>query len=366
MGKTFHKVLSFMLAIMMIVSTIPVPTAEAATVTLRNGTGGTLNRRVMVDYTNGYPRSIYAIGEHYVTRDGVEYDAYCITPNRAAVNNLVDGGPSVNNYAAKAMYWAKDPTLINQYGASNVHMAAQGITYVQHANYGINIGKGSEEDLYAAITSTNWGNKVKGAWDAIENKIANMGGNITIPSFSYGVSFLAQANPISLDYNAATGMFTKTVTDSNNMLSHFDFNSLSVNGLTFTRSGNNLTISATRDFVTSHDFSTGYLPGSVTSDTGSSNFSLDYVRSFRSTNDDQNMAIYEGPAPSSGDPPIAYIALKVSDGALMITKSTDDGSDLSGFTFVVTGPAYPMGQTFTTNSQGIISLQQLTPGTYNI
>ena len=366
MGKTFQKVLSFMLAIIMIVSMIPVPTAHAATVSLRNGTGGSLNRRVMVDYNNGYPRYIYAIGEHYVTRDGVEYDAYCITPNRAAVNNLVDGGPSVNTYAAKAMYWAKDPSLISQYGASNVHMAAQGITYVQHANYGINIGKGSEEDLYAAIPSTSWGNNVKGAWDAIESRIANMGGNIIIPSFSYYDTYRAQAHPIALDYNAATGMYTKTVTDSNNMLSHFDFNSLSVNGLTFTRSGNNLTISATRAFVTSHDFSTGYVPGSVTSDTGSSNFSMNYVRSFRSTNDDQNMAIYEGPAPSSSDPPTAYIALQVSEGALMITKSTDDGSNLDGFTFVVTGPSYPDGQAFTTNTQGIISLQGLTPGTYNI
>ena len=76
-------------------------------------------------------------------------------------------------------------------------------------------------------------------YSAIEAKCKAHG---KVPSFTYASESMAAANPIVMDYDPATGICKKTLTDTNSVINNdFPFNSVS--GLTISKSGNQLTVS---------------------------------------------------------------------------------------------------------------------------
>ncbi len=171
----------------------------------------------------------------------------------------------------------------------------------------------------------------------------------TIPSFCGSSSSSAPTIPLSGD--------TSSVYDSNGVLSAFSFSN--GNGAKFSKSGNTLNITKTGDISESTVFTaTRYL-----SSASNSSYNIWYMSgsSYQTT-----ISLYN--AGSSGLN--AYFKIKApSLGNISLTKTTEDGQNLSGWRFgiysdaactnLVSGP-------YTTNSSGKLSVTGLTAGTYYV
>ena len=170
-----------------------------------------------------------------------------------------------------------------------------------------------------------------------------------IPSFTSASS--ASAPTISL-----TGS-TTSVNDSNGVLPNFSF--ANENGAKFSKSGNTLTITQSGNISASTVFrATRNLPSPA-----SSTYNIWYMSgsSYQTT-----ISL----ASASNGNLSAYFKLKAPDpGAISLTKTTEDGQNLSGWQFgvysnsactaLVSGP-------HTTNASGKISVTGLTAGTYYV
>ena len=170
-----------------------------------------------------------------------------------------------------------------------------------------------------------------------------------IPSFCGSSSGSAPTIQLSGD--------TGSTYDSNGVLSNFSFSN--GNGAKFSKSGNTLNITKTGDISESAVFTaTRYLPSA-----SNSSYNIWYMSgsSYQTT-----ISLYN--AGSSGLN--AYFKIKApSIGNISLTKTTEDGQNLSGWKFgiysdaacanLVSGP-------YTTNSSGKLSVSGLTAGTYYV
>ena len=179
-----------------------------------------------------------------------------------------------------------------------------------------------------------------------------------IPSFSAGSrAELTDANTITLQYDAASGLYTASVTDTNGILKHFNYQS-SVEGLTFEKSGNTLIVKATPAAVAQlgsssvihsrgHEVVVG--PDSVIVWNTADNASQAMV----------TMNVAADPVPS-------YFTLAVPKGDVKIVKTTEDGKNLAGWQFgiytdaacttMISGP-------HTSGNDGTITVSGLDVGT---
>lgn len=170
-----------------------------------------------------------------------------------------------------------------------------------------------------------------------------------IPSFCGSSSSNAPTIQLSGDTGSAY--------DSNGVLPNFSFSN--GNGASFSKSGNTLNITRTGDISESTVFTaTRYLPSAA-----SSSYNIWYMSgsSYQTT-----ISLYN--AGSSGLN--AYFKIKApSLGNISLTKTTEDGQNLSGWKFgiysdaactnLVSGP-------YTTNFSGKLSIAGLTAGTYYV
>ena len=170
-----------------------------------------------------------------------------------------------------------------------------------------------------------------------------------IPSFCSSSSSSAPTIQLSGDTGSAY--------DSNGVLPNFSFSN--GNGASFSKSGNTLNITRTGDISESTVFTaTRYLPAAA-----SSSYNIWYMSgsSYQTT-----ISLYN--AGSSGLN--AYFKIKApSLGNISLTKTTEDGKNLSGWKFgiysdaactnLVSGP-------YTTNSSGKLSVTGLNAGTYYV
>lgn len=171
----------------------------------------------------------------------------------------------------------------------------------------------------------------------------------TIPSFCGSSSSNAPTIQLSGDTGSAY--------DSNGVLSVFSFSN--GNGAKFSKNGNTLNITKTGDISESTVFTaTRYLPSA-----SNSSYNIWYMSgsSYQTT-----ISLYN--AGSSGLN--AYFKIKApSLGNISLTKTTEDGQNLSGWKFgiysdssctnLISGP-------YTTNSSGKLSVTGLTAGTYYV
>lgn len=171
----------------------------------------------------------------------------------------------------------------------------------------------------------------------------------TIPSFCGSSSGNAPIIPLSGDTGSAY--------DSNGVLYAFSF--FNGNGASFSKSGNTLNITRTGDISESTVFTaTRYLPSA-----SNSSYNIWYMSG---SNYQTTISLYS--AGSSGLN--AYFKIKApSLGNISLTKTTEDGKNLSGWKFgiysdaacanLVSGP-------YTTNSSGKLSVSGLAAGTYYV
>ena len=116
------------------------------------------------------------------------------------------------------------------------------------------------------------------------------------------------APTIILDYNPSTKKYEKTVTDTNNVLSSFNF---SISGVTLSRNGNTLSIS-TANKITAGAVSSSTKPLPSPASTG-----ILIWQSVNNPSGNQNMITGGG----AGDPVPAYFKLAIGEGTVQIRKT---------------------------------------------
>ncbi len=116
------------------------------------------------------------------------------------------------------------------------------------------------------------------------------------------------APTIVLDYNPSTKKYEKTVTDTNNVLSSFNF---SISGVTLSRNGNTLSIS-TANKITAGTVASSTKPLPAPASTG-----ILIWQSVNNPSGNQNMITGGG----AGDPVPAYFKLAIGEGTVQIRKT---------------------------------------------
>ena len=204
---------------------------------------------------------------------------------------------------------------------------------------------GTSGDVFYAAASAS----VSGFTSCYNNLVSTIQSAKKIPSFCGSSSSNAPTIQLSGDTGSAY--------DSNGVLPNFSFSN--GNGASFSKSGNTLNITRTGDISESTVFTaTRYLPSA-----SNSSYNIWYMSgsSYQTT-----ISLYN--AGSSGLN--AYFKIKApSLGNISLTKTTEDGQNLSGWKFgiysdaactnLVSGP-------YTTNSSGKLSVTGLTAGTYYV
>ncbi len=189
----------------------------------------------------------------------------------------------------------------------------------------------------------------KTAYGQIASALEN---HYKIPSFS--AAFAGAAPIIDLTYNTSTGKYSATVTDTNGVLSNYSY---SMSGVTFTRSGNSLTITA--DAPIQEATPVGCTKAMLY---GAGEPAVIWTGLY----DESRQEVVSGKG--QPDPVPSYIRVRAAaaTGSLEITKTFEgQTSGVSGVPFLVTGPN-GYSQTHTTNANGKITINNLPVGTYTV
>lgn len=303
---------------------------------------------------------IGGMGIHYV--DGEI--AFCVEPNVGSTSGLTYNGAAGD----ESTYWQKKLTpqqrdaisLVLLYGAPNYTNSADKDTEFGYEGatqvliWEIVMGLRSATAPYNRTDSRLYDTFVGSDFPSFStgySKIVQLlQQHLTIPSFS--ARSQAAAPEITLTYDAASGLYKASVTDTNGVLAS-DY-SFAATGITMTKSGNTLYISAPLSALEN---------GSVlASATGRSLDAGNMAYMIWTASGQQTVATVE----TSASPVTAYFRVKADSGSLEIRKTSDDGN-VSGISFTleesVPGIGYCRIGTYTTDSGGKISIPNLTVGT---
>lgn len=303
---------------------------------------------------------IGGMGIHYV--DGEI--AFCVEPNVGSTSGLTYNGAS----GSESTYWQKKLTpqqrdaisLVLLYGAPNYTNSADKDTEFGYEGatqvliWEIVMGLRSATAPYNRTDSRLYDTFVGSDFPSFStgySKIVQLlQQHLTIPSFS--ARSQAAAPEIALTYDEASGLYKASVTDTNGVLAT-DY-SFAATGITMTKSGNTLHISAPLSALEK---------GSVlVSATGRSLDAGNMAYMIWTASGQQTVATVE----TSASPVTAYFRVKADTGSLEIRKTSDDGN-VSGISFTLEESVPSIGYcrigTYTTDSGGRISIPNLTVGT---
>ena len=202
---------------------------------------------------------------------------------------------------------------------------------------------GSFEQVDTKVYSLHFGENQpnSGARAVYDQIVSLLQRHNTVPSFMNGGS-------IDLDYQ--DGKYTATLTDTNGVLSEYDFTS-SDSSVVLTKSGNTLTISV------DHAIS-----GSVSIAATRNNIPT--------VSESAKLIAYGDPSlqdvvtgVEGADRVTAYLNVGTPTGSMKLIKTSEDGQ-VEGISFTITGNGY--SATKTTNSAGEIDISDLNPGVYTV
>lgn len=202
---------------------------------------------------------------------------------------------------------------------------------------------GSFEQLDSTVYSLHFGENHPnaGARAVYDQIVSLLQRHNTVPSFMNGGS-------IDLDYQ--DGKYTAILTDTNGVLSEYDFTS-SDSGVTLTKSGNTLTISA------DHAIS-----GTVRITASRNNIPA--------VSESAKLIAYGDPSlqdvvtgVENADRVTAHLDVGTPTGNIKLIKTSEDGQ-VAGISFTITGEGY--SATKTTNEAGEIDISDLNPGVYTV
>ena len=187
---------------------------------------------------------------------------------------------------------------------------------------------------------------LKAYYDAI---LSDMARHYTRPSFTAYTP--GAAKTFELEYK--NGKYTVTLTDSNNMLSDY-YVSVS-GGVSASVSGNTLTLTSTKPI---NDAVTVKLNRRVYSTNMSTGFLIWSVPGKESTNQDMVSGV-----PADNDPVPSYLKVRTPAGSAKIVKVSEDGK-VDGITFRIQGNG--IDKTVKTANGGVIQVDNLRPGVYTV
>lgn len=187
---------------------------------------------------------------------------------------------------------------------------------------------------------------LKAYYDAI---LSDMARHYTRPSFT--AYTLGAAKTFELEYK--NGKYTVTLTDSNNMLSDY-YVSVS-GGVSASVSGNTLTLTSTKPI---NGAVTVKLNRRVYSTNMSTGFLIWSVPGKESVNQDMVSGV-----PADNDPVPSYLKVRTAAGSAKIVKISEDGK-VDGITFRIQGEG--VDQTVKTANGGVIQVDNLKPGVYTV
>lgn len=182
---------------------------------------------------------------------------------------------------------------------------------------------------------------VKSVYNAISKSLANYS---TVPSFASAIA--SKAEPYEMKYS--DGKYTLTLTDSNSILSDFDFKTTS--GISVSKSGNKLTLTST-------------LPVNDAVTFNSAKSMPDVGKTVLVPYGDATLQDVISGVENDADPIRAYFKVKTSSGNLKLIKTSEDGN-VANIEFTVKGDGY--SKTVKTNSKGEFELTDLFPGSYTV
>lgn len=183
-------------------------------------------------------------------------------------------------------------------------------------------------------------------YDAI---LSDMARHYTRPSFTAYTP--GAAKTFELEYR--NGKYTVTLTDSNNMLGDY-YVSFS-GGVSASVSGNTLTLTSTKPI---NDAVTVKLNRRVYSTNMSTGFLIWSVPGKESANQDMVSGV-----PADNDPVPSYLKVRTAAGSAKIVKVSEDGK-VDGITFRIQGEG--VDQTVKTANGGVFQLDNLKPGAYTV
>lgn len=282
--------------------------------------------------TNHGGFALHYAGENVTSIVGAQV-AYCIEPDTGSTTGTTYNGTSAEN----SSYWNNKLSpaqrtairLILLYGAPNSLYSTDAKTLfgyegaTQMLIWEVVMGLRSPTYPYTLNDSRLKNNfysnsafpSTKTGYDTI---VAKMQAHLDIPSFAS--HYLNSAQTFTLDYDSASGLYKKSLTDTNGVLSKdYDF---SAPGVTFSKSGNTLNISAP---------ASAFSGGEVTATATGSSLSLSSMTQMIWTlPGKQTVTTFQ----ASPDPVPCYFKMKIDGGTATIKKTSDTG-DVSDYCFKI-------------------------------
>ena len=182
---------------------------------------------------------------------------------------------------------------------------------------------------------------VKSVYNAISKSLANYS---IVPSFASAIA--SKAETYEMKYS--DGKYTLKLTDSNSILSDFDFKTTS--GISVSKSGNKLTLTST-------------LPVNDAVTFNSAKSMPDVGKTVLVPYGDATLQDVISGVENDADPIRAYFKVKTSSGNLKLVKTSEDGN-VANIEFTVKDDGY--SKTVKTNSKGEFELTDLVPGNYTV
>ena len=241
--------------------------------------------------------------------------------NESAANSIAHA------YATQLLIWE---TVVGERDANFNHKAASGCSNVKDV---IN----AKHPLRSKIMSY---------YNSMVSSVQN---HTVVPSFCTKSSGSAKVN--ELEWNGSK--YVTSLADSNGVLSNYAFKA-SISGVTFSTSGNKLTVSMdkapSKEFTITASKKNGVRRGVVVWSEGKhgQNSSV------------QDVVTY---AQEVSDPVTGYVKMKVSYGSCQIVKTSEDGK-VDGINFTISGNG--VNQTVTTANGGKFQIDNLMPGVYTV
>ena len=241
--------------------------------------------------------------------------------NESAANSIAHA------YATQLLIWE---TVVGERDTNFNHKAASGCSNVKDV---IN----AKHPLRSKIMSY------------YNSMVSSVQKHTVVPSFCTKSSGSAKVN--ELEWNGSK--YVATLTDSNGVLSNYAFKA-SISGVTFSTSGNKLTVSMdkapSKEFTITASKKNGVRRGVVVWSEGKHGQNTSV----------QDVVTY---AQEVSDPVSGYVKMKVSYGSCQIVKTSEDGK-VDGINFTISGNG--VNQTVTTANGGKFQIDNLMPGVYTV
>lgn len=357
--RNFTRITALLLAVAVIFGTmfaLPVSAASGDKVTITfdycYDSAGNIIRYKQTTVSNGY--TVGTPGEELckIFADGKE--AYCIEPGHTLYsgNTLTESASTVWKNLGSAKQKAINLALL--YGKPGSGKCLSGTEDQKWIATQLIVW-----EFVSGCRSTNDGYKctntkfidgicagganpgVKSVYNAISKSLANYS---TVPSFASAIA--SKAEPYEMKYS--DGKYTLTLTDSNSILSDFDFKTTS--GISVSKSGNKLTLTST-------------LPVNDAVTFNSAKSMPDVGKTVLVPYGDATLQDVISGVENDADPIRAYFKVKTSSGNLKLIKTSEDGN-VANIEFTVKGDGY--SKTVKTNSKGEFELTDLFPGSYTV